>query len=223
LFLCIPNVLDEEQLSVITSILEETVFVDGQATAGRAGVEIKSNLQVPTEAAGYPKLNAIVSQAVRANSMFALAAMPRRIRPIRFARYIPDMYYGRHIDNAVMGSSQPTRIDLAFTLFLTRPETYDGGELVVDEPGTRRKFKLDAGSLVLYSGNSLHGVAKVTRGYRDVAVGWLQSMVRDPKQRRVIFELEELRANILAKSGRTQEFDVISRNVADLWRMWVEV
>lgn len=223
MYLVIHNVLTKEQLAQLADLFDKQEFVDGRETAGRAGVGIKSNLQLPSNAPAYGMMHTMVTKAVMENPQFALAAIPKALRPIRFARYTQGMHYGRHIDNVVMGKNPAMRIDLAFTLFLADPESYDGGELVVDEPGTRRKFKLPAGSMVLYNGNSLHEVAEVTSGSRDVAVGWLQSLIRDPVQRRIIFELEDLRAKLLESSGRTVVFDTISRNVADLWRMWVEV
>ena len=223
MYLIIPNVLNQDQLATLKTFLDGQDLVDGGATAGRAGVGIKSNLQVPVDAKDYRAMEGMVANAVNANGRFVLAAMPRHLRPIRFARYSPGMFYGRHIDNAVMGKNPPSRIDLAFTLFLSPPDTYEGGELAVEEPGTRRMFKLPAGALVLYDGNSLHEVVEVTSGNRDVAVGWLQSMVRDPVKRRVLYELEELRNVMFDKSGRSAEFDTLSRNVADLWRMWVEI
>jgi len=223
LYICIPNVLADGQLAQLATFFEQEAFVDGQGTGGVAGAGIKSNLQLSPRSAHYGAMERMVSDAVVNNRQFSLAAMPLRMRPIRFARYLPGMQYGRHVDNAVMGKDTPLRTDLAFTLFLSPPDSYEGGELVVEEPGAKRLFKLPAGALVVYPGNTLHQVAEVTAGSRDVAVGWLQSMIRNPDRRRIIFELEELRANMLAQSGRTAEFDVISRNVGDLWRMWVEL
>jgi PKHD-type hydroxylase len=223
MFFCIQDVLTEKQLAEIAPFFDSKLLVDGKSTAGKAGAEIKENLQVSPDSPDYAKLDEMVRKAVMDNRAFGLLAIPRRIVPIRFARYSTGMHYGKHIDNAVMGSDPPSRIDLAFTLFLSDPATYVGGELIVDDVGSSREFKLPAGSMVLYDGNSLHAVNEVTSGNRDVAVGWLQSMVRDPIKRRIIFELEDLRGSMLSQSGRTPDFDVLSRNIADLWRMWVDV
>jgi PKHD-type hydroxylase len=151
-----------------------------------------------------------------------MAAMPKMMRPILFSRYTAGMGYGWHVDNALMGETPQTRIDLAFTLFLTEPETYEGGDLEIDEPAGTRAFKLPAGAAILYPANSLHQVATVTAGRRDVAVGWLQSLVREHEKRRIIFELENLRATMFAGSGKTPAFDTLTRNTSDLWRMWAE-
>lgn len=223
MYICIRDVLTGDQLSQLATLFERQSFTDGRKTAGLAGAGIKSNLQLKEGTGDYDTMRDIVTRAINENREFSLAAIPRHMRPVRFARYQAGMHYGRHVDNAVMGQNPPMRIDLSFTLFLSPPDTYEGGELVVEEPGARRAFKLPAGAMVLYPSNSLHRVAEVKSGNRDVAVGWLQSMVRDPEQRRILFELEGLRAGILAQSGRTAEFDTLSRNIAMLWHMWVEV
>lgn len=132
------------------------------------------------------------------------------------------MGYGWHVDNALMGEAPQTRIDLAFTLFLTDPERYEGGELEIDEPAGNRTFKLPAGAAILYPANSLHRVTPVTAGCRDVAVGWIQSLVREHERRRILFELEQLRTTLFAEGGKTAAFDLLTRNTSELWRMWVE-
>lgn len=223
MYTCIPDVLNADQLKQLAGLFERQNFVDGRKTAGAAAATVKSNLQMSAGDADYAAMQQMVLDAVNASSQFNLAAMPKAIQPIRFARYLPKMFYGKHVDNPVMGRNPHMRVDLAFTLFLSPPKTYEGGELIVQDSGVRRSYKLSAGALVLYPANTLHEVAEVTAGRRDVAVGWLQSLVRDPLHRRIIFELEDMRANILAKSGKTPEFDTLSRNVNELWHMWIEV
>lgn len=223
MYTCIPDVLNADQLKQLADLFERQNFVDGRTTAGAAAAAVKSNLQLPTAAADHAVMQAMVLEAINSNSQFALAAMPKSIQPIRFARYLPKMFYGKHVDNPVMGRNPHMRVDLAFTLFLSPPKSYEGGELLVQDSGVRRSYKLPAGAMVVYPANTLHEVVEVTAGRRDVAVGWLQSLVRDPLHRRIIFELEDMRANILAKSGKTPEFDTLSRNVNELWHMWIEV
>lgn len=167
-------------------------------------------------------MQAIVTGALAANRVFAMAAMPKAMRPILFSRYLPGMSYGPHVDNALMGEAPQVRVDLAFTLFLSEPDTYEGGELEVEEPAGTRSFKLPAGAVLLYPANSVHQVAEVVSGRREVAVGWLQSLVRDHERRRILFELENLRAAMFAESGKTPAFDTLSRNTSNLWRMWAE-
>jgi PKHD-type hydroxylase len=222
MYLCIPNLLGEDQVAELSGLMERQAFADGRATGGLAAKEIKNNLQSPADTESYAGMRAIVLEAVNSNRQFSLVAIPRFFLPIRFARYTEGMNYGRHVDNAVMGNNPPIRIDMAFTVFLTRPDEYEGGELIVYEQASLNRFKLPKGSAVLYESNTLHEVAPVTAGRRDVAVGWLQSMIRNPVQRQIVCELEGLRTGMLAKEGRTPEFDTLSRNVAELWHMWVE-
>ncbi|WP_447728657.1 Fe2+-dependent dioxygenase [Sphingomonas koreensis] len=222
MFICIPDILDPGQLAELAAQMDRQAFIDGRETAGWAAAGVKANTQVASDSPGYAAMQALVAGALAASRIFALAAMPRQMRPILFSRYGPGMGYGPHVDNALMGEAPQTRIDLAFTLFLSGPEGYEGGELEIDEPAGTRSFKLPAGAAILYPANSLHWVTTVTAGRRDVAVGWLQSLVREHEKRRVLFELENLRATMFAESGKTPAFDTLTRNTSDLWRMWAE-
>lgn len=222
MFICIPDILTRDQLVELNRLLDRQSFIDGRETAGWAAAAVKENSQVAGDSADQAAMQAMVSGALVANRIFAMAAMPKMVRPILFSRYLPGMGYGWHVDNALMGDAPQTRIDLAFTVFLSNPDGYEGGALEIDEPAGTRAFKLPAGAAVLYPANSLHQVTKVTTGRRDVAVGWLQSLVRDHEKRRIIFELENLRQTMFAETGKTPAFDTLSRNTSDLWRMWVE-
>ena len=202
--------------------MDKQAYIDGRETAGWAAANVKKNKQVANNSGDYAVLQALVSEALSANRYFAMAAMPKVMRPILFSRYLPGMGYGPHVDNAMMGEAPQTRVDLAFTVFLSDPESYEGGELEIDEPAGTRSFKLSAGAAVLYPANSLHQVTKVVSGKRDVAVGWIQSLVREADKRRVLFELENLRATMFAETGKTPAFDTLTRNTSDLWRMWAE-
>lgn len=202
--------------------MDKQDFIDGRETAGWAAVNVKNNKQVASSSGDFAALQTMVSEALAANRFFTMAAMPKVMRPILFSRYSAGMGYGPHVDNALMGESPQTRIDLAFTLFLSNPTAYEGGELEIDEPAGTRSFKLSAGAAVLYPANSLHQVTKVVSGQRDVAVGWIQSLVREADKRRVLFELENLRATMFTEGGKTDAFDTLTRNTSDLWRMWAE-
>ena len=223
MFICIPDILNAGQLKELAGTMDRQSFIDGRETAGWAAAGVKQNKQVASGSADYAKMQAMVSEALAANRIFTMAAMPRQMRPIVFSRYQRGMSYGYHVDNALMGEAPQTRIDLAFTLFLSDPESYEGGELEIDEPAGTRSFKLPAGAAILYPANSLHQVVTVTSGRRDVAVGWLQSMVREHEKRRILFELENLRQGMFAENGKTPAFDTLTRNTSDLWRMWIEL
>ncbi|WP_411818619.1 Fe2+-dependent dioxygenase [Hyphococcus sp. DH-69] len=222
MLICIPDILTADQLSKLSAQFDKQQFIDGSATAGWAAAGVKENKQVDGASDDYAEMQAMVVGALSANRYFSMAAMPRVMPPILFSRYTTGMRYGPHVDNALMGEAPQTRIDLAFTLFLSDPDSYEGGELEIDEPAGTRSFKLPAGAAILYPANSLHQVTEVTSGRRDVAVGWIQSLVREADKRRVLFELENLRATMFAETGKTEAFDTLTRNTSDLWRMWAE-
>lgn len=222
MLICIPDILNGDQLRKLVAMMDRQRFIDGRETAGWAAAGVKENRQVDGDSRDYAAMQAMVTTALAANRFFATAAMPRMMRPILFSRYTAGMGYGPHVDNALMGESPQTRIDLAYTLFLSDPDSYEGGELEIDEPAGTRSFKLPAGAAILYPANSVHQVVKVVSGQRDVAVGWIQSLVREADKRRILFELENLRAAMFAESGKSAAFDTLTRNTSDLWRMWAE-
>lgn len=214
--------MERAQLTELGALLGRQTFVDGRATAGWAAADVKENLQVDGRSTDLPAMQTLVTRALSGNRIFTMAAMPKAMRPVLFSRCLPGMAYGWHVDNALMGEAPQMRVDLAFTLFLSSPDSYEGGELEIEEPAGTRTFKLPAGAAVLYPANSLHRVARVTAGQRDVAVGWIQSLIRDSGKRRVLFELENLRAEMFAESGKSAAFNVLTRNTSDLWRMWAD-
>lgn len=194
-------------------------WADGRTTAGWHAREVKRNEQADS---GDPRLHTIktrIAERLVAHEVFALAVRPARIGPLLLSRYGPGMSYGRHVDDALMGGS---RSDVSFTLFLADPADYDGGELVIESTAGEQPWKLPAGSLVLYPSTTLHRVAAVTRGTRLVAVGWAQSLIRDPARRELLFELDTARRAIFAKEGKSDTFDLISKACANLLRMWAE-
>jgi PKHD-type hydroxylase len=217
--LCLGEILQPERLAAITDALGRAHFIDGKATAGWNAAGVKANQQADDPA--LVPLAAEIEAALRAHPVFALAARPRRLHPMLFARYEPGMTYGPHVDDALMGEP-PLRTDLALTLFLSEPETYDGGELSIDHPGGEQSYKLPAGAAVLYPATSLHQVSPVTRGVRLVAVTWIQSLIRDPGQREILFDLDTARRTLFAREGKSREFDLMSKCLANLMRLWAE-
>jgi PKHD-type hydroxylase len=147
------------------------------------------------------------------------AVRPKALSPLLFSRYEKGMRYGSHVDDALMDGM---RTDVSFTLFLSEPESYDGGELAIEGVSGEETFKLDAGALVAYSATSLHHVTEVTRGARLAAVGWVRSFVRDPARRELLFDLDTARRQMFAREGKSSEFDLVSKSLANLLRMWVE-
>lgn len=218
MILCIADVLGPADVAALAAALDAAAFEDGRATAGWHAAMVKANEQAA--GAALEGWRARVEAAVAANLLFQLAARPRRLRPVMFNRYRAGMAYGAHVDDAVMGGD--TRADVSFTLFLADPESYAGGELVLETTAGEQAFKLPAGALVLYPASTLHRVEPVAEGVRVAAVGWLQSLVRDPARRELLFDLDTARRALFEREGKTREFDLLSKSVSNLLRMWGE-
>ncbi len=218
----IDNVLTSEELKFLVDSLEQADFVDGKTTAGWHAKFVKNNMQLKSETTYTSALRELVKTALKRNALFQSALQPKIIHSMLFSRYEKGMSYGRHVDNALMGNQEFLRSDVSFTLFLSSPSTYKGGELVIESSDGDRTYKLEAGSAIIYPSSTLHQVEPVTEGVRLAAVGWIQSLVRDPNEREILFDLDTTRRSIFAKEGKTIEFDLISKSYANLLRKWAE-
>jgi PKHD-type hydroxylase len=193
MLLNIPNVLDAGKIEECHQALESAEWSDGKATAGYLSSRVKNNVQLPD---GHPvarKLGGMILDALDVNQLFISAALPLKVLPPLFNRYSGGQSYGGHIDGAVrpvFGTPHRLRTDLSATLFLSPPESYDGGELVIEDRFSPRRVKLAAGDMLLYPGTSVHHVEPVTRGVRVAAFFWIQSMVRDEAKRDILFGLD---------------------------------
>ncbi|MCT7965621.1 Fe2+-dependent dioxygenase [Laspinema sp. D1] len=223
MILCIEQVLTPEQLDEIHRILKEGEFVEGKLTAGRYAKTVKDNYQLKADTEDAKKVRKMVHNALLQNPLFKASVRPQKIRPILFSRYEPGMSYGWHTDNAIMGDGELVRSDVSLTLFLSDPDTYEGGELVIDTSIGEQSFKLPAGSMIVYPSTFLHQVTEVTQGIRFAAVTWVQSLVRDVQQREILFELDTVRKSIFEQYGKTVEFDLLCKTHANLLRQWVEL
>ncbi|NJL49844.1 MAG: Fe2+-dependent dioxygenase [Leptolyngbyaceae cyanobacterium SM2_5_2] len=224
MILCIGAVLTPTELDAITAILAKADFVDGKTTAGWHAQAVKHNAQLPSESSALKDIRALIAKALQRNGLFQIVARPRTIHPMLISRYEVGMSYGPHTDNALMTyQGQPMRSDVSFTLFLSDPETYQGGELVIDSSAGEQAFKLEAGALVLYPASTLHRVNPVTLGVRLVAVSWVQSLVRDPAQRELLFDLETASQSLYEQHGKTREFDLLAKVQSNLLRQWAEL
>ncbi|NJO77077.1 MAG: Fe2+-dependent dioxygenase [Cyanobacteria bacterium RM1_2_2] len=221
MLLCIADVLKPEELQTIIAKLTAAPFVDGKTTAGWHARLVKHNIQLDSNAAIAPELKQLVLAALQRSALFQMAVRPKVIRAPLFSRYEVGMSYGSHVDNALMGDP-PMRSDVSMTLFLSPSDAYDGGELVLETPQGEEAIKLEAGSMVVYPSATLHRVEPVTRGIRLVAVTWIQSLVRDPHDREILFDLDTARQAIFEKYGKTPEFDLLSKSHANLLRKWVD-
>ncbi len=201
----------------VVKALADAPFVDGSATAGWHAKLVKKNQQLDARDPRQKELSSIIAAAVTKNASFRLGVRPKALQTFRFSRYEQGMGYGPHVDDALMHGH---RSDVSMTLFLSAPESYDGGELVIDTGGAERSFKLAAGDMVTYPSTTLHRVEPVTRGVRLAAVSWAQSYVRDDARRELLYELDRARRDLFKKHGKTPEFDALSKAFSNLVRMW---
>lgn len=215
----ISDILTPGDLAAIHDALASTRFVDGRETAGFAARKVKNNRQADGNDRTLDEARSLVAARIMANELFRLAVRPKALTPLLFSRTETGMQYGVHVDDALMGG---LRTDVAFTLFLDAPETYGGGELVIESAAGDDAIKLAAGSMVAYPATTLHRVAPVTRGQRHVVAGWARSFVRDAAHRELLFDLDTARRTIFARDGKSAEFDLISKSLANLLRMWTE-
>lgn len=183
----IPAVLDADRLAQVLAALDPGEWQDGRATAGHLSIAVKRNRQLAEDSPAARAAGALVLAALDSNAGFMSGALPARIVPPLFNRYEDGETYGPHIDGAIRhAGGQRIRTDLSATLFLSAPDSYDGGELVVDG----QSVKYAAGDLILYPATSIHHVAPVTCGVRLAAFFWIQSIVRDPIRRQMLFDLD---------------------------------
>ncbi|MBD2257060.1 Fe2+-dependent dioxygenase [Pseudanabaena sp. FACHB-2040] len=218
----IPSLLTPEELEQITSKLAKSEFIDGKLTAGWHAKLVKNNQQLSRQDNTYEVLKSLLQTALERNPLFQVAVRPKVVHSVLFSRYTPGMAYGRHTDNALMGGSSFLRSDVSFTVFLNSPAAYEGGELVIEGADSETTYKLEAGTALFYPSTTLHRVDPVTSGERLVIVGWVESLVRDASQREILFDLETVRRSLFAQSGKSDEFDLLSKSVANLLRRWVE-
>ncbi|HVT34318.1 MAG TPA: Fe2+-dependent dioxygenase [Nevskiaceae bacterium] len=221
----IPQVLKSEQVAALRAKLDDASapWVDGRVTAGHMGSKVKHNSQIAEGSVLARELGEIVLGALERNAQFISAALPARVYPPMFNRYQPGMQFGDHVDNAVRlipGSALQIRTDISATLFLTAPEDYDGGELVVEDHYGHHSARLPAGDLLIYSADSVHRVTPVTRGARVSCFFWVQSMVRDDAQRRLLYDLDRSVQRLNAAGADEQARLTLTGCYHNLLRMW---
>lgn len=223
MLLRIPAVLAAHEVQAIVGALSQGRFVDGKLTAGEAAEKVKNNLELERNAElKEPLAKAVVGCLYRSDT-FRNAALPHKVATPIFARYTPGMYYGDHVDDPVMGAAEGRyRSDVSCTVFLSAPESYAGGELVIRTTYGEQRIKLAAGDAVIYPSHSLHRVAEVTSGERLAAVLWIQSLVRDAARRELLWELCQAREKLLRTVAGTAESDWVDRSYVNLLRMWAE-
>lgn len=223
----IESVLSKSEVAHCRSVLEGTQWVDGKITAGAQSALAKHNLQVPEDAPQARALGEIVLRALGRSSGFNSAAVPFRVFPPLFNRYDVGMKFGAHVDNAIRfigGPNIRVRTDLSATLFLTEPDDYDGGELVIEDTYGTQSIKFAAGDMVLYPATSLHRVEEITRGSRWASFFWIQSMVKDDGGRALLYQLDQSIMKTRAELGDKHEAVLgLTAVYHNLLRKWAEV
>jgi PKHD-type hydroxylase len=228
LFVRIPGLLPPAQVASATAALSSDAapWVDGRVTAGHQGAQVKHNRQLEQGSAMARDLGATVIQQLERHALFISAVLPDRVYPPMFNRFDVGMQFGSHVDGAVRtiaASGQKLRTDLSATLFLSSPDDYDGGELVVEAELNANSAKYEAGDLLVYSATSRHRVAEVTRGVRLACVFWIQSLVRDDQNRERLFELDRS-IQVLTQTGADPESLVrLTALYHSLLKLWAEL
>ncbi|MCF6688474.1 PKHD-type hydroxylase YbiX [Raoultella terrigena] len=221
----IPAVLSPQEVDYFNGRLQQAEWVDGRATTGDQGAQVKNNQQVDTRSALYDELQGKVLAALNRSSLFFAAALPKTLSSPLFNRYQQSETYGFHVDGAVRSQAQGgwMRTDLSATLFLSAPEEYIGGELVINDTYGQHAVKLPAGDLVLYPSSSLHCVTPVTQGARVASFLWVQSMIRDDKRRAMLFELDGTIQALKSRHGESEEVLSLLNLYHNLLREWSEI
>ena len=227
MLICVPDVLSKADVADFRAAMDAADWEDGRSTAGAQSAMVKKNEQLPPNGELARQLGEAVIKVLVANPLFVSAAIPKQIFPPLFNRYGVGQHFGVHVDNAVRGdhlTGARIRTDLSVTLFLSEPDEYDGGELIVEDYYGSHRVKLPAGHLVLYPATSLHAVTAVTRGARVASFFWLQSMVRDGHARSLIFDLDTAIQGLVQRVGRDDpELVKLTGIYHNLIRCWAEV
>ena len=222
----IPEVLSPAQLRQAQALLADAPWQDGRASAGGQAARVKNNAQLPPDCESARQLRAQVVQALDRSPMFLSMALPKRIFPPHINLYSDQRnHYGAHVDNAIRllpQQGQNLRSDLSATLFLSDPQSYDGGELVIGSGLAEQRIKLPAGHMVLYSAGSIHRVTPVTRGQRVAAFFWIESMVRSDAQRQLLHELDMSILALRQRQGDDATSVALTGTYHNLLRMWAD-
>ncbi len=217
--LTIPALFTPEECADLRARAKRIRFVDGRTTAGWHARQVKHNQQAVADDPIARAILAEVRRRLLEHPVFVAATRPKTFASLLLSRTTGGGGYGRHVDDALMGG---VRTDVSFTLFLSDPHDYEGGALVIEDPGGEVEVRLEAGSLYLYPATTLHRVAPVTAGARLAVVGWVRSHVRDPACRELLFDLERARRLVFEREGKGEAFDLLSKTLANLLRRWAE-
>jgi PKHD-type hydroxylase len=222
----VPEVLTPQQVARCREVMERAEWVDGRATAGPQSAKVKHNMQLPETAPEARELGDMVMAALGRNPLFFSAVLPKQVFPPLFNRYDAGMTFGAHVDNAVrdyLDTPLRIRTDVSATLFISAPEDYDGGELVVEDTYGSHHVKLPAGDMIVYPGTSLHNVTPITRGSRIASFFWTQSLIRDDAKRALLFDLDMSIRRLTGDHPEHKSVVSLTAVYHNLLRQWVEV
>jgi len=223
MLLIIHGVLKPDELALARGWLADAPFVDGKLSAGAAARRVKAN-EERDRGVGVERLDRLVMSALARHPAYRNGALPLHAASPLYARYRPGMTYGEHLDDPIMGTEGVLyRSDVAVTVFLSEPEAYDGGELVVRTAAGEQSVKEAAGNAVLYPASTIHRVNPVSRGERLVAVTWVQSLVRDPARRELLYGMNLAREKLLAAAPEAEETAQVNAAYLNLIRMWSDL
>lgn len=227
MLLHVPNVLSKAQVhSIRQAMQQDNQWVSGKKTAGGQAQQIKNNLQIDLDSPLYKQLNLAVLQQIQSNTLIQSFALPKEILPPLFNCYQDTGHYGNHVDNAVhfyAEKNKAVRTDVSMTIFLSEPNEYEGGELIVEDTYGTHEVKLDAGDAIIYPATSLHRVEPVTNGARIAAVTWMQSMVKDDWRRSMLFNLDMTIIQLRQKLGDCNETVNLTSHYHNLIRQWADL
>lgn len=227
MLLHVPGVLSKDEVTRVRALIDAGEWIDGNVTSGPQAALAKRNMQLAEESPVRKQAADIVLQALERTPLFIAAALPNKVYPPLFNRYQGGQKFANHVDNAVRrnrAGDLKIRTDLSATLFLCEPETYEGGELVVEDTYGGHSVKLPAGDMVLYPASSLHHVTPVMKGARVASFFWIQSMVREDAKRTLLFDLDMSVQRLAQEVGLDHPSLVSMTGVYhNLLRMWAEM
>lgn len=219
----IPGILKPEEIASLDLLIPQLHFTDGKATASMAAKEVKNNLQADAEKSNMLlPAQQLLSNAIQNSPYFNVVAQPKKIHPFIISKYTAGKYYGWHVDSPLMGEP-PLRTDLAMTIFLSDPSTYDGGELMIQTASGPVAIKPAKGDAILYPCQFLHCVSEIKTGERLAAVTWIQSNIQSPEQRQLLVELNQVHAMLSQRDKQSPEAMLLLQTYSNLFRMWADV
>jgi PKHD-type hydroxylase len=228
MLLHIPKLLNEDQIASMCASLEapSAPWVDGRVTAGHQGATVKRNQQIDEASPLARDLGNLIVSELERSALFISAVLPSKVYPPVFNRYSEGMHFGTHVDGAVRmlpGSGQKLRTDLSATLFLVPPESYEGGELIIESDLGSQSIRFAAGDMVVYTSTSRHRVSAVTRGVRIASVFWIQSLIRDDAKREQMFELDRTIQRLTQTGADPESLVRLAGHYHSLLRLWTEI